>query len=149
MILRKRGIVFIVTTALAAIVLFSVYHAKIDQASFRDERLAVPEYQDASKPVLISAGQAFVIALAGDRGGFRWQLESSWDNSLLQIIEINHQAAKTKQGERQVKDLWTFKGLRQGETEVLFTAASPAARGTPPEQKVFTVKINDGPAKQM
>ncbi len=139
--MRRRGVVFIGATAMAAAVLFSVFHDKLDTVSSRSGRAAIPEYHDASKPVETAVGREFMIVLEADKAtGFRWQLDASLDKTLLQVVEIKRSAAKTKQGARQVKDLWTFKGLREGEITVPFGSAGSVGE-TPRAKMIFTVII--------
>ena len=146
----RRGAVFIVATALAAAVLFFVFPKKIDNILTRPAGpVTLPEYHDAAKPIGVTVGREFSIALEADKTtGLRWQLEPTFDKSCLQVVEIKHNVSKTKQGGRQIKDLWTFKGLREGEMAVSFKAARPRGSETnavPTAQRIFTVSIRKEP----
>ncbi len=138
----KRGAVFIGATAVAAAVLFSVFHDKLDNVPVSGGA-APSEYHDAGKPIETTAGREFMIVLEADRtSGLRWQLIADLDKSLLQVVEIKRNASKTKQGGRQVKDLWVFRGLREGKVLVSFAGVHPGGSdGMPSGKKIFTVII--------
>lgn len=139
----RRGAVFIGATALAATVLFSVFHEKFDSVSPQSGRTAIPEYHNTAKMIETAVGCEFMIALEADKTtGLRWQLGVQPDKTLLQVVEIKHSASKTKQGARQTTDMWTFKGLREGEAAIPFGSANFAGGDDiPAEKKIFTVII--------
>lgn len=139
----RRVIIFIGTTVLTAAVLFSFFHERYGIIPTKSWGNALPEYHDASRPVKVALGHEFSIVMEmNEVAGLRWQLNTVWDKSLLQVVEIKHNATKTERGALKFKDIWIFRGLRQGKIAVPFVALRSGEKSAQPsEKRIFTVII--------
>ena len=101
-------------------------------------------YDDTGQEIDIGVGQEFIIALGSNPStGYSWQ--ASYDEAMLELVggESSYELAETEEGVVGVggTELFRFRALEAGETEITLTYAQPWEGGGTAETKVFNVSI--------
>lgn len=102
--------------------------------------------QDLKKPKVIEAqaGQNFTIILkANATTGYQWQFAKPLDENLVQLISSKYLADKTKLVGAGGKQVWMFKALKAGRTNIAFKYVRSWEKNTPPQnEESFVIVIN-------
>ena len=136
--------VFIILTAIAAVVLFSYFHPE-GIRSHSPLGSKASGYSDPSKMIRTEVGEEFSIELESNpTTGYGWSLSKEFDDRRLKVVEIRHHAAKTSRVGAGGRDLWVFEALRPGQVVLSLEYVRPWEKDIPPVQrKDFTVLIKE------
>ncbi len=94
------------------------------------------------------AGQEAVLKLKADTEvGYSWRAVETWDKNVLEFVgkESMMPATENELG----AEVWTFKALRPGKTELTFRYVDPAGDSSPRSMDaVFDVVVKEGAAEK-
>ena len=103
---------------------------------------ALLELSDPSKPILVNSGEEFTIVLdSNPTTGYHWEIVDELSASLEFISKdyINDKPGAVGSGG---VDVWTFKAISAGETQVTLGYYPPSNELEDPQQTVtFTVTV--------
>jgi inhibitor of cysteine peptidase len=101
------------------------------------------EKSKQSKVIEAQAGQNFTIILkANATTGYQWQFAKPLDESIVQLISSEYLADKTKLVGAGGKQVWMFKALKAGQTNISFKYVRPWKKNTPPQnEESFVIVI--------
>lgn len=94
--------------------------------------------QDLKQPKVIEAqaGHNFTIILkANATTGYQWQIAKPLDESIVKLINSEYLADKTKLVGAGGKQVWIFKALKAGQTNISFKYMRPWGKNTPPQNE--------------
>jgi len=118
------------------IILFALVFASL--ASF-----CFAEKSKQAKVIEVQAGQNFTIILkANATTGYQWQFAKPLDENLIQLISSKYLADKTNLVGAGGKQVWIFKALKAGQTNISFKYVRPWEKNTRPQkQEIYMVII--------
>ncbi len=93
---------------------------------------------EAKQPQIIEmqVGENFSITLkANSTTGYQWQFTIPSDESMLQLINSEYIAYKTRRVGAGGKQVWTFKTLKAGETTISFKYVRQWEKNAPPQKE--------------
>ena len=94
--------------------------------------------QDLKQPKVIEvqAGQNFTIVLRTNlTTGYKWQFAKPLDESIVQLISSEYLANKTKLVGVGGKQVWIFKAIKAGQTDISFKYVRHWEKNTPPQNE--------------
>ena len=102
--------------------------------------------QNTADPVLttieVNLGENVVIALDSNHTtGFSWQLAKPLDNNLLEFSETRYETGGTRLIGAGGKEIWVFKTLQKGKTEIELKYTQPWEKNKPPARQASFVVI--------
>ena len=141
--MKRRIIIVLITTTMVMAVWF-FFQARHGGLELGATAKGLSEYSDPAKVIKVAPGREFVIALESNpTTGYSWHLAGALDKKMLKVVEIRHNAKKTKLIGSGGKDLWTLRGLQTGDTQLAFEYARSWEKDVPPvKRSVFTVRIH-------
>jgi Predicted secreted protein len=99
-----------------------------------------------AKVIEAQAGQNFTIILKGNATtGYQWQFAKPLDENIVQLISSKYLADKTKLVGAGGKQVWIFKALKAGQTNISFKYVRSWEKNTPPQNEesfVIVIKSN-------
>ena len=103
------------------------------------------EYSDPGVAIETDLGKDAVITLESNRTtGYEWQLARPVDEKVLGFVSSEYVAKKAETAMTGVggKEIWTFKAVGKGKTEVVFKYVRPWEKDVPPAREAaFTVIV--------
>ncbi|HDQ04948.1 MAG TPA: hypothetical protein ENN23_10415 [Deltaproteobacteria bacterium] len=94
------------------------------------------------KPMTLRSGDSFTITLWADSSaGYEWQLAALLDDDILQVVHSQNIPYKRKRSGADLKQLWTFKALKIGQTTISFNYVSSADDAPPQKKETIAVII--------
>ncbi len=104
-----------------------------------------PRVGDASLPprIEVEAGKEFsIVLLANHTTGYLWQMAKPPDEQVVQKVRAEYVAPGVSRPGAGGKEIWTFRAVRQGRTEITLQHVRPWERGVPPvETATYTVVV--------
>lgn len=102
-----------------------------------------PEYSESSTSIKVEIGQEFVIKLRSNRTtGYQWRLAKSLDKDILQLVKSKYVAPKTSALGAGGDELWTFKAVGKGRTQISLEYVRLWKKDAPPlKTKNFMVTV--------
>jgi inhibitor of cysteine peptidase len=101
--------------------------------------------EETKQPKVIEAqaGQNFTIILkANATTGYQWQFAKLLDESIVHLISSEYLADKTKLVGAGGKQVWIFKALKAGQTNISFKYVRSWEKNTPPQnEESFVIVI--------
>jgi inhibitor of cysteine peptidase len=95
-----------------------------------------------AKVIEAQAGQNFTIILKSNpTTGYQWQLAKPLDESIVQLISPEYLTDKTKLVGAGGKQVWVFKALKAGQTNISLKYVRPWEKNTPPQNEESFVII--------
>lgn len=100
----------------------------------------------SGKQVEVAVGQSLVVTLESNPStGFKWDLAGITDQAVLEKVSNEFKAAEAKSGEPLLvgapgKEIWTFKALKKGKSEISLEYRRPWESGVQPAQ-TFTLNV--------
>lgn len=94
--------------------------------------------EETKQPKVIEAqaGQNFTIMLkANATTGYQWQFAKPLDENLVQLTSSKYLANKTNLVGAGGKQVWMFKALKAGQTNISFKYVRSWERNTPPQNE--------------
>ncbi len=93
-------------------------------------------------------GQEAILKLKADTEvGYSWEVAEPWDKKVLELIgkESMMPSSEKELG----AEVWTFKAIKPGKTELSFRYVDPAGESSPRSMNaVFTVNVKEGAAEK-
>jgi predicted secreted protein len=86
-------------------------------------------------------GNAVITLEANHTTGFRWQLAKDPDKSMLEFADTQYITEETGLIGSGGQEVWTFKTLKKGKTEVALEYVRPWEKDTPPAREAAFVII--------
>lgn len=94
-------------------------------------------FSDPARPVKIAAGTEFTLTLESNRTtGYEWQLAESPDETLVRFIGNRYEVPDTKLIGAGGREVWTFRAVGKGRTEIRLKYVRPWEMGVPPVKAV-------------
>ena len=83
-------------------------------------------FTNPKNPVEVTAGQNFTIILgANHTTGYRWELASTMDKSIVELVGSVYEASDTQKVGSGGREVWTFLAKSPGKTKVSFQYVRP------------------------
>ncbi len=100
-------------------------------------------FSDPAKPLIIPAGNEFTLTLESNRTtGYQWQLAGAPDETLVQLVGNKYELPDTRLIGAGGREVWTFKAVGKGRTEIHLEYVRPWEKDVPPvKEAVFTVVV--------
>jgi inhibitor of cysteine peptidase len=99
---------------------------------------------DPQQPIEVRAGEEFVIVLESNpTTGYQWKIVGDVDGAVVEFVESEYKSTSAPNlvGSGGL-DLWTFKAVNAGETQVTLGYYPPSNDPTDPQQtETFTVIV--------
>ncbi|MDD5044222.1 MAG: protease inhibitor I42 family protein [Candidatus Omnitrophica bacterium] len=96
----------------------------------------------ASTSIEVNLGENAVISLeANHTTGYSWQLTDPIDKDILELVDSKYIASNTGLIGSGGKEVWTFKTLKKGKTEVSLKYTQPWDKNTPPAKETTFIII--------
>jgi inhibitor of cysteine peptidase len=104
---------------------------------------AVENFSDPARPVKIPAGSEFTLTLESNRTtGYQWQLAKSPDENVVQLVGNRYEVPDTRLIGAGGREVWTFKAVGKGNTEIHLKYVRPWETDVPPvKEAVFSVVV--------
>lgn len=117
----------------AAAILFSVIGREIS--------FGQTAQNPVSTAIEVNVGENAVISLEANHStGYSWQLAKPVDAEMLQFVDKQYETDESQLIGGGGKEVWTFKALKSGKTEMTFNYVRPWEKDVPPA-RVSTVVI--------
>jgi predicted secreted protein len=101
------------------------------------------EISDPAKILSAAAGSEFKIVIESNQStGYHWDLVDELDESAVQFVSNEFKGGEPAMTGSGGVEVWTFKAVSPGETQITLGYYPPSNEPTKPQQTVtFTVKI--------
>lgn len=98
---------------------------------------------DPSKPIEVQAGETFTIVLASNPStGYHWDFTGELDREIVEFVSNEYEAEEPAMPGSGGVDVWKFKAVSAGQTEITLGSFPPGADVTEPEETVtFTIIV--------
>jgi inhibitor of cysteine peptidase len=102
-----------------------------------------------AKEIQARSGENFAITLESNRTtGYEWQLAKPLDESTVQLVSSEYLTDKTELAGAGGREVWIFKALKAGKTDISFKYVRPWEKDIPPvNEKIFVIIINEKSGK--
>ena len=97
----------------------------------------------ACRPIKVKLGQQFSLKLESNATtGYQWQLAQSLASGKVRQVEQKYITPKNGQIGTGGTEVWTFKAVGKGSTEIMFKYVRPWEKAVPPvELQTFLIDI--------
>jgi inhibitor of cysteine peptidase len=106
---------------------------------------AAPEvFDDPARPIVVAAGQQFVVALQSNAStGYSWRMAAEPDPRTVQLVDHSYLPPPEGSGVGAPgAERWVFRGVAPGQATIQLEYVRPWETGVPPAQTaVFTVRV--------
>ena len=104
------------------------------------------EYSEPAIPFEVDIGQEFTISLESNAStGYQWRLADTLDGGILMLVSSEYEAPETDLPGAPGRELWTFKAIGKGETNIPLEYIRPWEEDVPPvDSKTFIVIVGAG-----
>ena len=104
--------------------------------------LAVSVLAQDSKPITVTTGREFSVTLASNpTTGYKWDLAKPLDDKLIKLVTSEYVRPDTKLIGAGGKEVWTFKGVGEGKTEIDLKYVRPWEKDVEPVRKTNFVVV--------
>lgn len=102
---------------------------------------SMPALTDPAQPILVNAGETFFIVVESNPStGYHWEIVG--DLNGVELVSREYTAAEPVIPGSGGVEVWIFKAVSSGETQVTLGSFPPDTNVTDPEQtKAFTVNV--------
>jgi inhibitor of cysteine peptidase len=98
-----------------------------------------------SKPITVKTGQEFTITLVSNpTTGYRWDLDKPIDGKLVQLVTNDYVRPNTTLIGAGGKQVWTFKAVAEGKTQIDLKYFRSWEKDVEPVQKTNFVVVISG-----
>lgn len=102
----------------------------------------LPDPTDPSRPITVTAGETFEIALASNSStGYRWKLIGELDESIVQMVEQDYIAQLPVIPGSGGVDIWTFSGVGPGDASIVLGYFPPSGDTEPDQTLTFLIHV--------
>lgn len=102
----------------------------------------LPEPTDPTQILTVQPGQTFTVVLPANAStGYRWQITSTLDASLVQPSGQDYISEQPVMPGSGGMDVWTFSALAPGETEIQFGYFPPGNTTQAEETVIYSIRI--------
>ena len=101
------------------------------------------------KPITVTVGQEFKISLQYNAStGYQWEFGKPPDENFLKLLGTEYKRLESKLVGAGGDEIWTFKALAKGKTQLELNYVRPWEKGSPPAQRTnFVIVIKKPKAK--
>lgn len=98
---------------------------------------------DPASPLSANAGNEFKIVLESNAStGYHWEIVGELDKSIVEFVSRDYQGSEPVMPGSGGKDVWTFKAVSAGKTEITLGYYPPSNNPVTPQQTMtFTVTV--------
>lgn len=83
----------------------------------------------------VSAGGEFTLTLTSNiTTGYHWELAEPLDETIVKLVDSQYEAPKTNVVGAGGQEVWTFRGVGQGQTTINLKYVRPWEKDVPPEK---------------
>ena len=102
---------------------------------------SMPAITDPSQPIVVNAGEPFMIVVESNPStGYHWELVG--DLTGVEFVSREHTPSEPVLTGSGGMDVWAFKAVSTGETQITLGSYPPGVDGGEPEQSVtFSVEV--------
>ena len=102
----------------------------------------LPDPTDPTQLITVQAGKTFDIVLPSNPStGYRWKLVEDLDASLIALVGQDYLAQQPVLAGSGGMDVWTFRTINTGETEIKLGYYSPSPNAPPDETVIFSIHV--------
>lgn len=107
--------------------------------------LAALSCGEEANVIEVSQGEAFDVTLKSNATtGYSWQLAKPIDNKILKFVNSRYVVGKKRLPGAGGKEIWTFRTISTGKTDIFFKYVRPWEKDMPPaEKESFLVNIKE------
>lgn len=100
-------------------------------------------YDNPYVPIKVNAGQKFTICLESNpTTGYEWEIARPLESNIVMFVYSSYKPGRRKLLGGAGRELWVFKAVGKGKTEVCFRYVRPWEKDVPPiDKKVFRVSV--------
>lgn len=100
-------------------------------------------YDNPYVPIDVKVGRKFIICLESNpTTGYKWEIAKPLDNSIVKFVYSSYKPGRRKLLGGAGRELWVFKAVGRGKTEIWFKYVRPWEKGIPPiDKKIFKVIV--------
>ncbi|MDY6911539.1 MAG: protease inhibitor I42 family protein [Chloroflexota bacterium] len=100
---------------------------------------------DPSQPIITDIGKKFIVTLESNHTtGYKWQLAEELDESIIELVNSEYQAPETDEVGVGGTEVWTFKAVGKGKTEISMEyIRSGAEDAVPAKSGTFAVVVEE------
>jgi inhibitor of cysteine peptidase len=100
-------------------------------------------FSDPSRPIKTKLASEFTLTLESNRTtGYQWQLAKTPDETVVQLIGNRYEVPDTRLIGAGGREVWTFKAVGKGKTEIHLKYVRPWEKDVPPvKATVFVVVV--------
>jgi inhibitor of cysteine peptidase len=96
-----------------------------------------PALTDPATPIEVQAGETFHIVVASNPStGYRWELVGELDGNIVEFVSSGYTADEPVMPGSGGVDVWAFKAVAAGETQITLGSYPPDTNVTEPENTV-------------
>jgi predicted secreted protein len=101
------------------------------------------EFSDPTSPIVTAPGREFTLTLESNRTtGYQWQPAKLPNEKILRLIRNEYRVPKTRLVGAGGKEVWTFKAVGKGKTEIFLKYVRPWEKNVPPvREAVFVIVV--------
>ncbi len=101
------------------------------------------EFDNPDNPIEVTGGQDFSILLqTSQMTGYKWQIAKPLDERILNLIGSEYNPSPIKMFGSGGVDVWKFKAVSAGKTEISFQCVLPGKKNVKPAKvKTFAVIV--------
>jgi predicted secreted protein len=101
------------------------------------------EFSDPTSPIETAPDREFTLTLESNRTtGYQWQLAKPPDEKIIRLIRNEYRIPKTRLVGAGGKEVWTFKAVGKGKTEIFLKYVRPWEKNVPPvREAVFVIVV--------
>lgn len=100
-------------------------------------------YDNPYVPIKATVGQKFIICLESNpTTGYKWEIAKPLDSNIVMFVYSSYKPGRRKLIGGGGRELWVFRAVGRGKTEIWFRYARSWERGVPPvDKKMFKVFV--------
>lgn len=109
-----------------------------------NQQQEVKEFTETTKDITVTENSQFVIKLeSNSTTGYKWDLNNTPDATIIEKVSSEYITPSSSVVGAGSHELWKFKALKKGSTEIKMKYFRSFEEGTPPAKEVtFQVKVN-------
>lgn len=96
-----------------------------------------PALTDPGTPIEVAAGETFhIVVVSNPSTGYHWEFTSELDLNVVEFISNDYTADEPVMPGSGGVDVWTFKAVAAGQTQITLGSYPPDTNGTEPQETI-------------